>query len=170
MSSTSTTPIEKPALTSGVIHSAASSVTRTGYEVDYNEIQPQWLVVQTGEELMGLPLEQVREVLRLEGLHSVPGTPVTQAGIMNVRGAIVTVLDLRAVRTGESAKKPTSIVLLQHGPRTFGIAVEGVHGVRVVSEPVEASHARPNDPAQVVPLDAAALCVRLLHSVEESER
>lgn len=125
---------------------------------------PHWLVVQIGTGRFGIPVEQVREVVRPSGLMAVPGAPSIQAGIVNVRGAIVTVLDLAALQTGVRAVTPGSIVLLQHGARSIGLTVDAVHDVRAV----EAGES--GDPVGIVPLDAVALCVRHLHSAEERER
>lgn len=126
--------------------------------------RPQWLVVTSGGEAFGIPVEQVREVVRPLGLKSVPGAPAIQAGMVNVRGAIVTVLDLRALRTGERAVTPGSIVLLQHGARSIGLTVDSVQDVRVATADQPA--ALPN----ATVLDAVALCTRHLHSVEERIR
>lgn len=126
--------------------------------------RPQWLVVTSGGEAFGIPVEQVREVVRPLGLNSVPGAPAIQAGMVNVRGAIVTVLDLRALRTGERAVTPGSIVLLQHGARSIGLTVDSVQDVRVASADQPA--ALPN----ATVLDAVALCTRHLHSAEERIR
>lgn len=147
-----------------------TSTTQTETQFSLDEAQPQWLVVESGGELLGLPLEQVREVLRPQGLCSVPGSPAAQAGIINVRGAILTVIDLNAARMGESAERPGSIVVLQHGALVFGVTVEAVHDVRSVLEDATSGDVSQKERPQVVPLDAAALCARLLHSVEESER
>ncbi len=109
-----------------------------------------------------MPVGQVREVVRPTGLHPVPGAPPIQAGIVNVRGAIVTVLDLQALRTGARAVTPGSIVLLQHGARAIGLAVDAVLDVRAADPSALA--------ADVVCLDAVALCARHLHSAEERTR
>ena len=133
--------------------------------LDSDEDQrPQWLVVTSGGEAFGIPVEQVREVVRPLGLKMVPGAPAIQAGIVNVRGAIVTVLDLRALRTGERAVTPGSIVLLQHGARPIGLAVDTVQDVRV------AAPDQPDAPPNANVLDAVALVARHLHSAEERTR
>ena len=93
-----------------------------------------------------------------------PGSPLIQAGIVNVRGAIVTVLDLQALRTRERAVTPGSIVLLQHGARPIGLVVDTVYDVR------GAAPDNPEAPADVTVLDAVALCARHLHSAEERAR
>lgn len=134
-----------------------------GLDVD-DDRRPQWLVVTSGGEAFGIPVAQVREVVRPTGLKPVPGAPAIQAGIVNVRGAIVTVLDLGALRTGERAVTPGSIVLLQHGARPIGLAVDSVQDVRV------AAPDQPDVPPHATVLDAVALCARHLHSAEERTR
>ncbi len=129
---------------------------------DEAELLPQWLVVRVGMQRFGIPIEQVLEVVRPDGLMDVPGTPPVQAGIVNVRGAIVTVLDLGALLTGERAVAPGSIVLIEHGARAIGLTVDAVHDVRVTGDEASAG--------PVEPLDAAALVAGHLHSAEERER
>jgi purine-binding chemotaxis protein CheW len=155
MSSASTVPTNDPA-PEGPLRSDL---------LDPDEDQrPQWLVVTSGGAAFGIPVEQVREVVRPVGLRAVPGAPVIQAGIVNVRGAIVTVLDLQALRTGERAVTPGSIVLIQHGARPIGLAVDSVQDVRV------AAPEQPDAPLHATVLDAVALCARHLHSAEERTR
>lgn len=154
MSSASTSPTNPP---------SAPLETPT-IDLTDDDHRPQWLVVASAGTLFGIPVEQVREVVRPLGLRVVPGAPVIQAGIVNVRGAIVTVLDLQALRTGERAVTPGSIVLLQHGARPIGLVVDAVHDVR------GAAPDAPDAPADVAVLDAVALCARHLHSAEERAR
>jgi chemotaxis signal transduction protein len=155
MSSASTIPTSSPA--------PERPPESDAFDTDEDQ-GPQWLVVTSGGEAFGIPVEQVREVVRPLGLKAVPGTPAIQAGIINVRGAIVTVLDLRALRTGERAVTPGSIVLLQHGARPIGLTVDTVQDVRV------AAPDHPDAPSHATVLDAVALCERHLHSAEERTR
>jgi chemotaxis signal transduction protein len=154
MSSASTLPTNRP---------SAPLDTPTTDPTD-DDHRPQWLVVASAGTLLGIAVEQVREVVRPLGLRAVPGAPVVQAGIVNVRGAVVTVLDLQALRTGARAVTPGSIVLLQRGARPIGLVVDAVHEVR------GAGPDSPDAPADVTVLDAVALCARHLHSAEERAR
>lgn len=138
-----------------------------------DDARPEWLVVRVGGTRRGIPIAQVREVLRAQGLRRVPGTPPVHAGIVNVRGAIVTVLDAgchtegldeQGAQGGSRAVPAGSIVLLAYGTRPIGIAVDSVEGV---SE-VEADYA--DQPRAIQPFDAVAWCARHLHSAEERER
>jgi purine-binding chemotaxis protein CheW len=128
---------------------------------DPEVLRPQWVVVRSGPTYFGIPVEQVREVVRPDGLLAVPGMPLTQAGIVNVRGAIITVLDLHVLRTGVRAVAPGSIVLLEHGARPIGVAVDAVHDVRDAAGDPAAAH--------IESLDATALVAGHLHSAKERE-
>lgn len=129
---------------------------------DRPEPEPaRWLVVESGNDRFAIPVGQVREVVRAQAIRRVPGAPDLQAGIINVRGAIVTVLDLAALRGARRAVAPGSIVLLQHGARPVGLAVDAVVDVHT-----DDAAAPLGDGVQ--PLNAVALCARHLHLPEET--
>jgi chemotaxis signal transduction protein len=89
-------------------------------------------------------------------------------GIVNVRGAVVTVLELAELLGAVRAVTSTSVVLLEHGSRLIGLAVDAVRDVRVQdANPAEADAA---DNVPVTPLDAVALCAPHLLSSEEMGR
>lgn len=50
-----------------------------------------------GAERYGIEMEWIREVVRLTDLAPVPGAPAFVAGVINYRGEIVAVVDLRAL-------------------------------------------------------------------------
>lgn len=55
----------------------------------------------------GLPILKVREILSYEGSTPVPGTPPSIRGVVNVRGAVVPVVDL-AVKFGRGTTDVTT--------------------------------------------------------------
>lgn len=55
-----------------------------------------WLVVRVAGRRLGLPLEDVREVVRSVALEPVPGGARALAGLLDLRGQPVEVIDLRA--------------------------------------------------------------------------
>ncbi|WP_373062087.1 chemotaxis protein CheW [Gemmatimonas sp.] len=137
---------------------------------DGDEQRPRVLVVASDRDTFGIPVEQVREVIRSASLRRVPGSPPVLRGIVNVRGAIVTVLDLQALLTGARAVTAGSVVLLEYGSRLIGLAVHAAHDVRVLEALLESPHERESAVDRIVPLDAVALCARHLHSADERER
>ena len=128
------------------------------------------LVVAADRGTFGIPVAQVREVIRSARLRRVPGSPPVLRGIVNVRGAIVTVLDLQALLSGERAVTAGSVVLLEYGSRLIGLAVHAVHDVRVLEASLESHPESESTLDRIVPLDAVALCARHLHSADERER
>lgn len=130
--------------------------------------QAQVLVVQVGELLYGIAVEQVREVVRAQRFTTVPGAPNVMRGIINVRGAVVTVLELSVLLGTARAVTSSSVVLIEHGTRLIGLAVDAVRDVRAqfVSDDGSDTHLS----ARVAALDAVALCAPHLLSGAEMGR
>lgn len=79
----------------------------------------------------GIELDAVREIIPFRGATRLPGAPAHVSGLVNVRGAIVTVIDL-GVRLGgaSSARERSSVMLIEHGGKLVGAAVDEVLDVR----------------------------------------
>jgi purine-binding chemotaxis protein CheW len=127
------------------------------------------LVVRVGDREYGIPVGQVREVVRANHLSRVPGASPMVRGVINVRGTVVTVLELSVLLRARRAVTVPSIVLLEHGTRVIGIAVDAVRDVRLDAS-VGSGDTAPSEHAHVTPLDAVALCAPHLLSSEEMER
>ena len=125
------------------------------------------LTIVVGDKTYGIPVAQVRGVIRLGAIVRVPGAPRSVLGIVNVRGAVVTVLDLARILARERAVALGSIVLIEHGSRLVGLAVQTVREVRAAHGAGETASGEPTEGEVAEPLDAAALCARYLLSSEE---
>ncbi len=55
----------------------------------------QYLTFQLGEEIFGLDVSHVREILEFTTVTKVPKTPDYMRGVINLRGSVVPVLDMR---------------------------------------------------------------------------
>ena len=55
----------------------------------------QYLTFRLEDEIFALDVAQVREVLDMSTITKVPGTPDFMRGVINVRGSVVPVMDLR---------------------------------------------------------------------------
>ena len=79
----------------------------------------------------GIDLGVVREIIPCRSATRLPGAPPYVAGLINVRGAIITVVDLGARLDGESsARADGSIILVEQGARVVGLAVDEVLDVQ----------------------------------------
>jgi purine-binding chemotaxis protein CheW len=93
------------------------------------------VVLALGRERYGVDAQHVREVLVLAGLAPVPGTPAFWSGLVNVRGTLYPVLDLRrylSLPDAAAADRPRSVVLVSGERLTIGIAVDGTPDTRRV--------------------------------------
>lgn len=127
------------------------------------------LVVEVSETVYGINVDQTREVLRAVRLTPVPGAPLEVLGIANVRGAVVTVLDLGVILHGVRAVTGASVVLIENGARLVGFAVDAVRDVRAL-DPDDGTRAGGRPASGIATLDATALCARYLISAEEMGR
>jgi purine-binding chemotaxis protein CheW len=95
----------------------------------------QYLTFRIGEEDFALEVSNVREILELTAITKVPKTPEYMRGVINLRGSVVPVLDMRLKFGLEAAKKTidTCIVVLEvdiDGEKTvIGALVDSVQEV-----------------------------------------
>lgn len=159
MSSVSTTSLTAP----------SPSPTTADVWLDDEDARPRVLVVRVGDAEYGIPVQQVRGVVRGERVTRVPGSPPMLRGIINVRGAVVTVLELSILLGTERAVTSTSVVLIENGTRLIGLAVDVVRDVRAQDSAGIANSAETLG-SIVADLDAVALCAPHLLSSEEMGR
>lgn len=96
----------------------------------------QILRVQVGDDLFGIPIAYVREIVRYVSLTRVTDVPDVVAGAVNVRGEVFAVIDARK-RFGYETVRPgyrTSIVLTASRGRASGLVVDRVLDVVTVTE------------------------------------
>ncbi|MEW8173340.1 MAG: chemotaxis protein CheW, partial [Candidatus Thiodiazotropha endolucinida] len=80
------------------------------------------------EEVYGINVMQVQEVLRITEIAPVPGAPSYVLGIINLRGNVVTVIDTRT-RFGLPTKEvddASRIIVIESEKQVVGILVDAV--------------------------------------------
>ncbi len=92
----------------------------------------QIVVFSIGKEFYGVPIEAVHEIVRVPELTAVPDAPEFFEGVINLRGKIVPVVDLRArLRLPRAERTRTSRILVtENGGRVIGLLVDAVSEVR----------------------------------------
>ena len=99
----------------------------------------QYLTFMLGDDLFSLDVSQVREVLDLSPITKVPGTPDFMRGVINVRGSVVPVMDLRAkfglVNAGNTHDTRIVVMDLDIGGESvlLGALADSVHEVKDLS-------------------------------------
>jgi purine-binding chemotaxis protein CheW len=96
----------------------------------------QWVTFRLGDELYGIDVLRVQEVLRMTEISSVPGAPDFVLGIINLRGRVVTVVDTR-VRFGLPSKpvgEGSRIIVVEVSDKVIGLLVDYVAEVAYVPD------------------------------------
>jgi purine-binding chemotaxis protein CheW len=95
----------------------------------------QFLTFLLGDEVFAIDILSIKEIIEFRNLTTVPLMPECVRGVLNLRGAVVPVLDLQA-RFGRAASevgKRTCIVIVElntaHGRQVIGVLVDAVNEV-----------------------------------------
>jgi purine-binding chemotaxis protein CheW len=91
----------------------------------------EFLTFALGDQQYGVDILKVQEIRGYEGVTTIPNTPPHIKGVINLRGTIVPVLDLRIkFRLGEARYDGfTVMIILNLGTRTVGAVVDSVSDV-----------------------------------------
>jgi purine-binding chemotaxis protein CheW len=104
----------------------------------------QLVVCVIGDERFGIEVGRVREIIRLPVITAMPGADPSLSGVINLRGRVIPVMDLRR-RLGLQAAAATRlsrIVVAEAGGVQIGFVVDGVDEVvRVAGTAIESTPA-----------------------------
>lgn len=94
------------------------------------EANQRFLVFRLGNEEYALPLLSVKEVIALPETTKVPHSPHHFLGIMNLRGQVISILDLRA-KLGITSKNSaeTGVIICDLNPYCLGVVVDSINAV-----------------------------------------
>src|SRR5437764_5959127 len=104
-------------------------------EMAVNGDERQLVVSQLGAELYGVEISRVHEIIRLQSVTRVPKAPAFVEGVINLRGKVIPVVDLRrrfGLPTADHTRA-SRIVVVEIGDQVVGIIVDGVSEVLRVS-------------------------------------
>lgn len=115
--------------------SESSSATEKSLTADLKALAGKYLTFRLGTEVYGLEILKVQEIIGIMSITSVPRTPDYVRGVINLRGRVIPVIELRKkfdLETVEDNER-TCIIVVQvsssSGPITMGILVDEVSEV-----------------------------------------
>ena len=97
----------------------------------FEEATEGFVTVVTGGQLFGLSLGRVRDVFVPRGLSAVPLAPPEVAGLLNLRGRVVTAIELRrrlGLPAREDGASPVAVGIEERG-ELYGLIVDRVGDV-----------------------------------------
>lgn len=99
-------------------------------ETSENSLAERYLCFTLGQEEFAIPLLSVREVIAIPEITPVPQTPPHFLGIMNLRGQVISVMDMRAkLGIKASGTAETSVVICDISPNPVGVVVDSINAV-----------------------------------------
>jgi purine-binding chemotaxis protein CheW len=122
--------------------------------------------VVAGGETLGVPIESVRTIFRVEEISPIPLAPDGVLGLVNVRGKIVTAVSLRQRLGMEEVERDLTLAVgVERRGEDFAIVVDDVRevaslaGAPIVSVPSQALEARAELVREVYRLESNLLTV-----------
>jgi len=91
----------------------------------------QYVVFELGDETYGVDIADVREIITMQKVTRVPRAPEFVEGVINLRGKIIPVIDLR-LRFGlpaAEATRSTRVVVVEMEEKSIGLVVDAVSEV-----------------------------------------
>lgn len=95
-----------------------------------------YLTFFLGEEEYGIAIDQIKEIIAMMNVTSVPKTPPYMKGLINLRGSIIPVVDMR-LRLGMEERETdmnTAIVIIEISDISIGFIVDRVEEVASIDE------------------------------------
>lgn len=108
------------------------SLKKTNHEPEVND----YVTVIVGGQLIGIPILRVRDILVQQRITRIPLAPKEIVGALNLRGRIVTVIDLRVkfdLLTLEDSTKSMNIVI-EYKDELYSLMVDEVGEVLSLNE------------------------------------
>lgn len=112
------------------------------------DIAGKYLSFSLREETYGIPIESVQEIIEMAPITYVPNLPDFVKGVINLRGKVLYVIDLRGKFGLEetSFTKETCIIIVDIGSLQLGVIVDSVYEVlEFKKENIEANQSLSDD-------------------------
>lgn len=100
-----------------------------------------YLAFSIGTEQFAIPLLKVREVIALTETTPLPQAPAYFRGVMNLRGQVISIIDLRMkLKLSKGSGSETSVIIIDINNMALGVTVDSVDNVMAlkaedISEP-----------------------------------
>lgn len=95
----------------------------------------QFVLFTINEHLFGVPVEQVSSVQNFDRLYEVPGVPDYVLGVTNIRGRVITLINLKKrlkLEVDDSENYSGHIIFIEIGEQTVGMLVDRVLSLKSV--------------------------------------
>ena len=90
-------------------------------------------IFKIGDELFGIGIDRVVEILKVQKIFTIPGLPEFLSGVMSVRGSIVPVIDLRRRFGIKPSGNKERIIIVRYGQEKISFLVDDIKEILSLS-------------------------------------
>jgi len=104
--------------------------------VEEDSLENRYLIFDIKDELYAIEISLITEIVEMLPVTQVPSIPDFIVGIINLRGSIIPIIDVR-MRFGYETKEydsRTCIIVLQNGDMSIGLIVDSVQEVAKIDQ------------------------------------
>lgn len=114
-----------------ILHERALALAKESASLATEEEYLEVTSFHLGREQYAFESRLIREIVRLREYTPLPCVPPFIAGILNLRGWIISLLDLRQVfgLPGVSITETTQVIVLSDNDMEFGVLIDAIDGV-----------------------------------------
>ena len=107
---------------------------------DKKKLEKELVLFELGQEIYGVDISVVYEIIRMQPITKVPKAPFFVEGVINLRGRIIPIVDMRK-RFGlpkAEQNRDNRIMVLESGGQNIGVIIDAVTEVlRIPSDSIE---------------------------------
>lgn len=115
-------------------------MTNSDFSIEYDEekdtTKDLYMTFNIDNEIYGIEIASIKEIIEMVPITRVPESPDYVLGIINLRGDIVGVLDVRKrfMKEPKAYDTQTCIIVVEHKEYVLGLIVDSVNEVLTIEE------------------------------------
>lgn len=86
-------------------------------------------IFQIAAEVFGITIDRVVEIIKVQKVFTIPGLPGFLSGVMNVRGLVVPLIDLRRRFGTEPSGRKERIIIVRFEQEKIGLLVDEIREI-----------------------------------------
>jgi len=90
-------------------------------------------IFKIGDEIFGIGIDRVVEILKIQKIFTIPGLPEFLSGVMSVRGNIVPVMDLRRRFGIKPSGNKERVIIVRYGQEKISFLVDDIKEILSLS-------------------------------------
>lgn len=107
-----------------------------GFETEEDTLKGRFLTFRLAEEDYGLEIRYITEIIGIQKITEVPSMPAFVKGVINLRGKVIPVMDVRARFSlpGRDYDERTCIIVVNVEEKSVGLVVDKVNDVASIPD------------------------------------